>query len=322
MDFYFAPMEGITGYIYRNAHNEFFGGGISKYFAPFISANSSGSFKTKEMNDVLVEHNQGIRLIPQILTNNADDFILTAKKLKVLGYDEINLNLGCPSGTVVSKFRGAGFLARPEELDSFLDKIYSGTDIKISVKTRIGKDSAEEFAGLLDIYNKYPMEELIIHPRIQLDYYKNIPNLDVYRYAENISVNRLCYNGDVFTLTEYLKLVEEFPKTDRIMIGRGLLSNPALVRSICFGENLEKETFRAFHDRVLQQYCSVISGDRNVLFKMKELWFYMIVMFEESDKYMKKIRKSERITEYEAAVTALFRDCDLISNDEAFSYKK
>ncbi len=166
MNFYFAPMEGLTGYIYRNAHHAFFPKGIAKYFSPFIVANQSDSFKTRDINDILPENNQGTVLIPQLLTNNADDFIHTAKRIKLLGYSEINLNLGCPSGTVVSKSRGAGFLAKRAELDLFLEKIFNQAVTRISIKTRIGKESPEEFDELIEIFNKYPVEELIIHPRV------------------------------------------------------------------------------------------------------------------------------------------------------------
>ena len=166
MNFYFAPMEGLTGYIYRNAHNAFFNN-IDKYFSPFIVANQSSSFKTRELNDILPENNQGLVLIPQLLTNNAKDFINTSNKIKQLGYNEINLNLGCPSGTVVSKNRGSGFLSKTEELNVFFEEIFSQATTKISVKTRIGKDQPEEFYNLIEIFNKYPIEELIIHPRTQ-----------------------------------------------------------------------------------------------------------------------------------------------------------
>jgi len=148
MNFYFAPMEGLTGYIYRNAHNAFFNN-IDKYFSPFIVANQSEGFKTRELNDILPENNQGLVLIPQLLTNNAKDFIHTSKKIKLLGYNEINLNLGCPSGTVVSKNKGSGFLSKREELDVFLDEIFSKSITKISLKTRIGKDQPEEFYDLI-----------------------------------------------------------------------------------------------------------------------------------------------------------------------------
>ena len=169
MKYYLAPMEGITGYIYRNAYEKFFHN-IDKYFTPFIVPNQSRSLKTKELRDILPENNQGMNIVPQILTNDSEGFIVTAKKLKQLGYNEVNLNLGCPAGTVVSKNRGSGFLALRDELDRFLEEIYKIEDMKISIKTRIGKDTPEEFYKLIEIYNKYPLEELIIHPRTREDF--------------------------------------------------------------------------------------------------------------------------------------------------------
>ena len=317
MNFYFAPMEGLTGYIYRNAHNAYFNN-IDKYFSPFIVANQSVSFKTKELNDVLPEHNQGIVLIPQILTNNAKDFIHTSKKLKVMGYNEINLNLGCPSGTVVSKNRGSGFLSKKEELDVFLDEIFSGLTTKISIKTRLGKDQPEEFYELVEIFNKYPMEELIIHPRIQKDFYKNKPNLKIFRDALNVSKNPVCYNGDIFTIKEYKEFAADFPTVDTLMLGRGLLANPGLISEITNNINIEKKLLKDFHDKVYEDYKGVLFGDRNVLFKMKELWFYMIQVFSDNAKYAKKIRKSERLYDYDEAVSSLFREQELLSDMPQF----
>ena len=167
MEFYFAPMEGITGYIYRNAHHRFFPG-TDKYFTPFLSPNQNRALNPKEVRDVLPENNEGIYIVPQILTNQADFFLRAAKELKeCYGYEEVNLNLGCPSGTVVSKGKGAGFLADPGGLDAFFDQVYAKADVKVSVKTRIGLSSPEEFYGILDIFNRYPLHELIIHPRVR-----------------------------------------------------------------------------------------------------------------------------------------------------------
>ncbi|MEQ8199412.1 MAG: tRNA-dihydrouridine synthase family protein, partial [Clostridiaceae bacterium] len=197
MKYYLAPMEGITGYIYRNSYEKFFCN-IDKYFTPFIVPNRSRSLKTKELRDILPENNKDINnIVPQILTNDSEGFIATAKKLQQLGYKEINLNLGCPSGTVVSKNRGSGFLAQREELDVFLDEIFKMDHMKISIKTRIGKDSPEEFYELIKIYNKYPLEELIIHPRTRNDFYGNKPNLEVFKDALSLSTNPVCYNGDI-----------------------------------------------------------------------------------------------------------------------------
>jgi tRNA-dihydrouridine synthase len=311
MNFYFAPMEGLTGYIYRNAHNEFFNN-IDKYFSPFIVANQSESFKTRELNDILPENNQGLVLIPQLLTNNAKDFIHTSKKIKQLGYNEINFNLGCPSGTVVSKNKGSGFLSKREELDMFLDEIFSKSITKISLKIRIGKDKPEEFYDLIEIFNKYPIEELIIHPRTQKDFYKNKPNLKIFKEALILSKNPVCYNGDIFSIKEYREFSAEFPSVDTIMLGRGLLVNPGLISYIKNDIKLEKKLLKDFHDKIYEDYKIMLCGDRNVLFKMKELWFYMIQVFSDNAKYAKKIKKSERLYDYDEAVSSLFREQDVL----------
>ena len=315
MNFYFAPMEGLTGYIYRNAHNDFFNK-IDKYFSPFIVANQSNSFKTKELNDILPENNQGIVLIPQLLTNNSKDFIHTSKKIKQLGYNEINLNLGCPSGTVVSKNRGSGFLSKTEELNMFLEEIFSEATTKISVKTRIGKDQPEEFYNLVEIFNKYPIEELIIHPRTQKDFYKNKPNLKIFKDALILSKNPVCYNGDLVTVKDYKEFCTNFPSVETLMIGRGLLSNPGLISDIENNTKLEKKLLKDFHDKIYEDYKKILFGDRNVLFKMKELWFYMMPMFSDNAKYAKKIRKSERLYDYDEAVLSLFREQDILENQK------
>ncbi|EOU1911056.1 MAG: tRNA-dihydrouridine synthase family protein [Clostridium perfringens] len=318
MKYYLAPMEGITGFIYRNSYEKFFGG-IDKYFAPFVVPNSSKSLKTKELRDVLPENNKGINLVPQILTNDSEGFILTAKKLKDLGYNEINLNLGCPSGTVVGKKRGAGFLAHREELDKFLEEIFKIDDMKISIKTRLGMDKPEEFYELIKIYNKYPMEELIIHPRTRQDFYGNKPNLEVFKDAISLSKNPICYNGDIFTLEDHNKLVEEFKEVDKIMLGRGILANPALMNEILNNEFMDKNVLKEFHDEIFSKYREVFNEDRNAMFRMKELWGYMIYMFSNNKKYAKKIKKAQKVVDYNQAVTSLFLEQDILKGAGLFS---
>ncbi|HHD2718855.1 TPA: tRNA dihydrouridine synthase [Clostridium perfringens] len=318
MKYYLAPMEGITGFIYRNSYEKFFGG-IDKYFAPFVVPNSSKSLKTKELRDVLPENNKGINLVPQILTNDSEGFILTAKKLKDLGYNEINLNLGCPSGTVVGKKRGSGFLSHREELDKFLEEIFKIDDMKISIKTRLGMDKPEEFYELIKIYNKYPMEELIIHPRTRQDFYGNKPNLEVFKEAISLSKNPVCYNGDIFTLEDHNKLIETFKEVDKIMLGRGVLANPALMNEILNNEFMDKKVLKEFHDEVFSKYREVFNEDRNAMFRMKELWGYMIYMFSNNKKYAKKIKKAQKVVDYNQAVTSLFLEQDILKGAGLFS---
>lgn len=310
MKYYFAPLEGITGYIYRNAYNKFFGQ-IDKYYTPFISPTSNKCFTSRELNDILPENNQGLNIVPQILTNNSEYFINTVSELAKLEYNEINLNLGCPSGTVVAKNKGSGFLAQRDLLDEFLDDIFSKSTIKISIKTRIGRDSSEEFYQLINIFNKYPIEELIIHPRIQKDFYNNKPNMKVFSDALALSKNNVCYNGDIFNVLNYRELEDMYPNLEAVMLGRGLIANPALIKEIKDNYQIDKQLIKQFHDEVYIGYQKILSGDRNVLFKMKEFWFYMIHLFAGSDKYAKKIRKTERMRDYEAVIAMLFQELDI-----------
>ncbi len=310
MKYYFAPLEGVTGYIYRNAYQTFFGQ-IDKYFTPFISPTSNKGFTSRELNDILPEHNQGLSVVPQILTNNAEYFIRTMNELTKFGYNEINLNLGCPSATVVAKHKGSGFLAQREQLDEFLKDIFSKASTKISIKTRIGKDSPDEFYELIEIFNKYPLEEIIIHPRIQTDFYKNKPNMGIFKDALALSKNPVCYNGDIFNGSNYRKLAEMYPSLGAVMLGRGLITNPGLIGEIKNNHAVDKQVTKAFHDTVYAGYQKILSGDKNVLFKMKEFWFYMIHLFAESDKYAKKIRKTVRLCDYEAVIWRLFQELDI-----------
>lgn len=316
MKLYFAPMEGITGYVYRNAYQACYHS-IDKYFTPFLAPGKEKGIKKRERNDVIPEHNQGIRVIPQILTNKTEDFIRTAKEMEQYGYEEINLNLGCPSGTVVAKKKGSGFLAYPEELDRFLDEIFHSLSQKISIKTRIGKESPAEFKRLLTIYNHYPLEELIIHPRLQTDYYKNKPDLEQFAYAIKESKNPVCYNGDLYTLNRYEQLKQQFPKLSCFMLGRGILANPDLPMQIKEKEDSKakeserKQRLKQFHDEVAKGYLEIMSGERDVLFKMKELWFYQIHLFTNSEKYGKKIKKAQRFSEYQSVVQSLFAEQEL-----------
>lgn len=316
MKYYFAPMEGVTSYIYRNAHQEFFPG-IDKYFTPFIATNKNLKFKSREINDILSDHNKGVPLVPQLLSNNSSDFIETVKEISNYGYKEINLNLGCPSGTVVAKHKGSGFLAEPEKLDCFLEEIFTYVTAKISIKTRIGKDSPEEFERLLAIYNKYPIEELTIHPRIQTDFYKNKPNLTVFSEAIKESKNPICYNGDLFQANDCTKLQNDYPMLTAIMLGRGLIRNPNLVVAVTKGENLNKKVLKQFHDRIYHDYQNILFGDKNIIFKMREIWFYMSSLFTNYEQYEKKIKRTEKMKDYERIVEDLFQYEELVNETKS-----
>ena len=311
MRYYFAPMEGLTWYVYRNAHYAVFSG-IAKYYTPFIVPSSRRDLRSREFRDIAPENNAaGIPLVPQILTNKWEDFLAGAELIKSLGYEEVNLTLGCPSGTVAAKGKGSGFLGEPEKLEDFFDHVCGTLDMKLSVKTRIGIDSPEEFPRLMEIFNKFPLELLIIHPRTQKDYYRNEPDRSVFREALRESRNPVCYNGDIFTAADMEEFSTRFPQVEDVMIGRGLAADPGLVTYLVSGKRPQKEEIRRFHDMILEGYSQILSGDRNILFRMKELWSYMASLFENSEKTGKKIKKAERLSTYKNAVDEMFRSCDL-----------
>lgn len=318
MHIYFAPLEGITTYPYRNLHHKYFGG-VEKYFTPFLAPGPEQGMSVKEMRDILPENNAGVPVVPQILTNRAGDFLLASKKLLEMGYREINLNLGCPSGTVTAKKKGSGFLLYPDDLDRFFDEVFSDAAVRngeflVSIKTRIGKNEVEEWPELMQVYNRYPIHELTVHPRIQKEFYKGTPHLDVFTDILKESRNPVVYNGDLFTVEKVKEFREKFPTVGTVMIGRGLIRNPALAEMI-LQEETEPEAdilprIREFHDALFEHYRETMSGDRNLLFRMKDLWSYMLAEVPDSEKLAKKIRKSQHVPEYLAAVEEVFARWD------------
>lgn len=319
-----APMEGLTGYVFRNTYEKYYGKGkIDKYFIPFISPNKTGGYTAREREDIDPANNVGIYAVPQIMANDYTYFLRGARLLLELGYKEINLNMGCPSGTVVSKFRGAGFLAKPDELDRFLDQIFKDKelqDIHISIKTRIGITSAEEFDYLLTIYNQYPLKELIIHPRVQKDYYNNLPNLKAFSEAMEKSVNPLCYNGDIFTLENFKIIEQKFPELEKVMIGRGLVGVPFMIDQINddSGKDLSSQTdkneikrLQAFLNELLAGYIETLKSEINACHKMKEVWKYLWNSFDVKEREFLNIKKANHLDEYKAAVNSFFRNAML-----------
>lgn len=303
MQFYLAPMEGITGYVVRNAFAHHFPY-IDTYFTPFIPAAKKMSKKIKR--DLAEENNKGIDLVPQLIGNDADEFLMMAQQLEDLGFTSVNLNFGCPSGTVVSKKKGAGFLQEPAALDALLDTVVSQSPLPVSVKTRIGMDEEREWEDLCAIYAKYPLKELIIHPRLQKDYYSGTPRLKAFSHAVDTISVPLCYNGDICTVEDYKKITKHFPSVEHVMIGRGLLADPGLVGEIKGKPPADRKKLRAFHDEILEGCLSTFRAEKDVVFHLKELWFYLTRSFPERDKYLKLIRKCQSLPEYKLIVQQIF----------------
>ena len=266
---YFAPMEGITGSIYRRVHRRYFDG-IDDYYTPFLAINQTHKLKKRELREIIPDENP-VSPIPQVLTNNADDFLWAAEELSKYGYREINLNMGCPVATVFTKHKGAGMLSDLSRLRIFLDKIFEKkpAELEITIKTRIGVKDTAELDSLIDLWNNYQFKMIIIHPRLREDYYKGNPRMEEFRKCMRQCKSPICYNGNITSVEDCSALVNEFPDLNAVMIGRGLIANPALAREIKGGTRLDLSELKDFYYNLLNEYRTAFSSDREVLFCMK-----------------------------------------------------
>lgn len=305
MRYYFAPMEGITDAVYRQVHHRFFPG-LHTYYMPFLSPTMHRTLTNRESRDLPPASSVPFRAVPQILTKVPEDFLWAARQCAQRGYDEVNLNLGCPSGTVVSKGKGAGMLADPAKLDEFLDAVFAATPLPISVKTRLGMTDGSEFPQLLRVFNQYPIKELTIHPRVRRQFYNGTVDMEMFRYALQNSRNRLCYNGNLRTLTEVHAFEEAYPQVGAVMIERGLVGTPDM-----FHPGTGAQTLRAFHDELLDTYIETFGSARNAIFRMKENWHCMILRFDDSERLWKRLRKTTDIGEYRAITAEIFETLPL-----------
>ena len=315
-------MEGITLYPLRNIHNSMFGDSIDRYYTPFITATHNFHFKKREKRDALFENspafeNDKDRICAQIMAGRPDTFLWAAVEMKKLGYQEVNLNLGCPAPTVVNRHKGAGLLLDIQYLDGMLgeifDKLPSFADggIDVSLKTRLGFYDEDEAENLMKLYAKYPIRELIIHSRVREDYYKKAPRVEAYlraveAYRENGGSAPVCYNGNVFTEggSDMISRVEAV--SDAIMLGRGIMENPALARELKGGEPLNDAELKEYLEKLYYGFAKYIPEERNVIFKMLEHWAFLADRYKDREKELKAIRKSRSKGEYFAAVNNLF----------------
>ena len=301
----FAPMEGISTYIYRGLHARFFGG-AEEYFAPFIAPDGSGSFKSSALRDILPENNRNIYLIPQLLVNRPGPFIHVARELSAMGYTEVNLNIGCPSATVVSKHKGSGMLLDLKSLDNCLNEIFSLAPLGVSIKTRMGMESTEEFSAIMEIYRKYPLKRLIVHARARSGMYKSPVDIPGFLSALRDCPWPVWYNGDIFSPYSLNPLENGTQSIAGLMLGRGAVADPALPRVLKGGKALEAQELKAFHDTLLDAYLAAGYDGRAAMSRLKELWFYMLYKFPDSRRESKQLLKSQTLPDYVSAVSALF----------------
>ena len=314
MRYYFAPLEGLTDSIYRKLHHKYFPG-ITQYYTPFISPTVHRALTPREARELPPADTLDFKVVPQLLTKSPEDFLWMAGQCRDLGYCEVNLNLGCPSGTVTAKGKGAGMLNDLDALDRFLSSIFSAAPLDISIKTRLGFSSSEEFPRLLDIFNRYPVKELTVHPRVRNAFYNGSVDMDAFRYALDHSHVPVCYNGNLYTREQLDNVSCQFPKISALMLGRGLIADPGMLSP---GET-DVKTLERFYDELLEEYTQAFGGSRNAMFRLKENWRYLICKFEGGEKLAKRLRKTTDLREYTAITKEIFHTLPL-RNDVAANW--
>ena len=300
MRYYFAPMEGLTDSIYRRLHHKYFPG-VDRYYMPFLSPTIHRTLTHKEDRELPLADSVGFAAVPQILTKVSEDFLWAAQVCQDRGYDEVNLNVGCPSGTVVSKGKGSGMLRDAAALDRFLEEIFQGSPLPISVKTRLGLENPEEFPALLEVFNRYPIKELTIHPRVRKQFYDGGVHMDWFDYAVEHSSNPLCYNGDILSLADAEALQRKYPQIDAIMIGRGLIADPGMLSG-----GTDAKALEGFMNELMAVYEVEFGGSRNAIFRLKENWGFLHDRFEGCDKLWKRLRKTTDADEFKSISAEIF----------------
>lgn len=305
---YLAPMQGLTDVTFRNTFTAFFTG-IDLAVAPFIATVSCPKIGPSLLSDVLPTKNSALPVIPQILGNSAEDFIRMTECLTDLGYNRVNWNLGCPYPRVVKKSRGSGLLPHPDRIDAFLDQVMSDIKVKLSIKTRVGRFDASEIHKLIPIFNRYPISEIIIHPRTGVQMYTGLPDLAAFEHCLNHLSHPVIYNGDIHCLADFQRLEKRFPSVRGWMAGRGVVADPFLPEIIKSGrENIpdRSERFRAFHDALFGTYCDILDGPAHPVHRMKAFWHHFARSFPNSGKWIKQITKTRHVDSYREVTGRFF----------------
>ena len=288
-----GPFQGITDAPFRNVFKKHFGD-VDKFYTPFFTG-------------IQKDHAKNLQ-VEEILSTDAEEILRFAKQCKELGYHEINLNMGCPFPRVANKKRGSGLLPYPEKIDALLGRVFEQIDLKFSVKCRLGYFSPDEIVPVIEVFNQYPLSELVIHPRIGKQLYKG--EADVKRFAELIPSIKapLVYNGDIVSVESFERIREEVKPVDEFMLGRGLLANPFLAEEIKFSGNPSAERLHDYVNDLYENRLRHAGGSPKVLGRMKELWSYLMYSFDEPQDVWRKVKKLNALKEYEEAVEAIFRE--------------
>lgn len=306
-----APIRGVTDCYFRETYAKYFEG-VDYAMAPFIVTAKGEKIKEAIFKDVLPDKCKNMKVIPQLLSKDSEEFIIYAKELKNYGYNEINLNLGCPHKVVARRGRGSGLLPFPEVIEKFLEEILNAIDIELSIKLRLGRNEKSEILNLIEVFNKLKIANVIIHPRTGIQMYEGDTDYEYFKSFYNQFYTKIIYNGDITTDEKFFNLQELFPDIDEWMIGRGLLSNLFLAEKIKkINSDNDKENFlrfKEFHNELLSLNEERLFGQKQILGKMKELWAYMINMFPDQKKIYKKLLKTQTLHNYKLLFDNLVND--------------
>ena len=306
-----SPLQGFTDYKFRNAFHHFFGG-IDTFYSPYIRLNGKLVIKNSYQKDILPENNSTLTVIPQIITNDVDEFLFVAKYVRELGYKELNWNLGCPYPMVTKRGMGSGLISDAEKINSILHKIHNESDVLVSMKMRMGYETPEEILDVLPILDTYPLKNIAIHARIGKQLYKGGTNLEAFQKCLDNSNHKMYYNGDITSVTAFKKLQKRFTTIDHWMIGRGLIADPFLP-SMIKNDTTEYpqnrfDIFQEFHERIYTEYDAALSGPTPIKMKMLGFWEYFSQSFSNPQKTYKKIKKAQNPKKYAAAVDEILKE--------------
>lgn len=303
----FAPLQGYTEFVYRNAHNETFGG-VDTYYTPFVRLEKGNSFRTRELRDIDQDNNTVENLIPQLIASSGDELKKIADLFISKGYKNADINMGCPFPLLVRRSKGAGILQHPELVEEILKCAEEIKELNFSVKMRLGWETPQESERLVNMLNDSVVSQIALHARLGIQQYKGETDKDAFAHFYSLCKKPLLYNGDIKNIDDINDITSRFPELSGVMIGRGLLANPALATEYKTGEIMDiatkKMKMRKLHEKVFEQYSSYLQGDKQLLEKMKPFWEYLSDELEK--KTRKKIEKAHKISDYESAVALAF----------------
>lgn len=308
--YFLAPLQGFTDFVFRNCYHQIFGD-LDCYFIPYISIWKAGQIRKSQLRDLRPKNNEGLPVVPQILCASVDEARFLAEQVKAFDYSRVNLNLGCPYPMATNRGRGSALLEKPDEVKRILDTLYNEFDLTVSVKFRAGMTDNKQAFQLIEILRNYPLETITFHPRTADQLYKGEADRELFVAFARELQKPLVYNGDILTSSDLQAIQSQFPDQRDWMIGRGILSNPLLVRELRGIETDEQEAKRLkreFHDLIFETIQAEYPDKGQQLMKMKGFWSYFAQSFTNPHKAFKAVKKSSSISKFEQTFPLVFQE--------------